>query len=202
MFVLNSFDRLAIYWAHKINVDSLNLKLCVFYTFWPKARMYIETGLCLVFTLSKTFIFLTSSVYSPSLNGQKRSKAGSCSFFRILLRKSLKHWVAKWRNLKGRDWHINLSSMRDPVTSTCLDFSHSNKLLIGSWFSISKGVDHICGYGFKCLSGSVIYTDKSECIAKLRFACVDFDFGCADLKWSTGSFFCLLELIRVVNHGH
>ena len=33
--------------------------------------------------------------------------AGTYSFLRCLLCKLLEHWEAKWRNLKGHDWHIN-----------------------------------------------------------------------------------------------
>ena len=45
--------------------------------------------------------------------------AGSFYFPRCLLRESLEHWAAKWRNLKGPDGQINFSSMRHSGRYLC-----------------------------------------------------------------------------------
>ena len=45
-----------------------------------------------------------------------------------------------------------------------------NKLLTDCRCSNSKSVNRVSYYGFKCLSGSLSSTDKSECVAKFRFA--------------------------------
>ena len=48
----------------------------------------------------------------------------------------------------------------------------TNKRLIHSWRTNAKSVNHISNHDFKCLSGSLIPTDMSECAAKFRFASV------------------------------
>ena len=71
----------------------------------------------------------------------------------------------------------------DPVT---FFLTLSSKLLIESWCSISESVYQISDYGFKCLARSVIWANKSECVAKLRFSPV--------LRWW---FFLVIE--RYIN---
>ena len=92
------------------------------------------------------------------------SLAGTCSVSVCLLCKLPKRWAAKLRNRKGM---IDISHfrVRDPVTGTCPKMILSNYLLIGWWCNISKSVNHIIDHYFKCLFGSVISTDKSECVA-------------------------------------
>ena len=48
----------------------------------------------------------------------------------------------------------------------------SNKLVIDSWNSIFESVNHFSNHSDKSLSGSVISTNQSECVAKFRFASV------------------------------
>ena len=59
--------------------------------------------------------------------------------------------------------------------TTFSQFDFFEQTLIDSWCSISKSVSHISDHGFNCLLGSVISTDKSECVAKFSFAFV-FEF--------------------------
>ena len=58
------------------------------------------------------------------------------------------------------------------LTGTCLNLTLSIKLMIDSWCSNSKIVNLISDHGFKCLLGSTISTDKTEYVAKFRFASV------------------------------
>ena len=51
-------------------------------------------------------------------------------------------------------------------------FDFSNKLLIDSWCSIFRSVNNIFDRGVKHLLGCAIPTDKSEYVAKFRFASV------------------------------
>ena len=64
--------------------------------------------------------------------------------------------------------------LSDPVTGTCFNVMSSNRLLIDNWCSISKGVSHISDYGFNYLLGSIVSTEKSESVAKFRFASTKF----------------------------
>ena len=50
----------------------------------------------------------------------------------------------------------------DPVAATCLILAFLNKLLIDSWRSISKSVNHFFDHGFECLFGSLISTDTIQ----------------------------------------
>ena len=70
-------------------------------------------------------------------------------------------------------WLTSTFRVWDPVTCNCLNLMCSNKLLIDSWCSSSKSFNHTSNQGFKCLSGFVISTNRSECVAKFRFACIN-----------------------------
>ena len=86
-----------------------------------------------------------------------------CSNFLITRQKN----VVTWKEL------IDISSLSvKPCDRYSSQFDLSNKSLVDSWCSCSKIVNHISDRSFNCLSGSVIPTDKSKCIAKFRFAAV------------------------------
>ena len=74
--------------------------------------------------------------------------------------KHLKH-SSKIASSEMNDWHINFSTMRPCV---------SVWIVIDSWRSTSKSVNLISDHAFRCISGSLISTDKSECVAMFRFA--------------------------------
>ena len=98
------------------------------------------------------------------------SMASVCSFSRCLLFKLLKYWAAKLRNLWKDMIAISTFRVWDSVTGMFLNLTFSNKFLLDSCCSISKS--QISNHGFKWLSGSVILTDKSECVSKFRLAFV------------------------------
>ena len=90
------------------------LKSC-FCTFGLERRMCIETSSCLVFILSKTSSFddIKESKQIPSVSVQNNLfLVGTGAFLRYLMCKLLKHWAAKWRNLRRNDWLRKFSGMR------------------------------------------------------------------------------------------
>ena len=81
----------------------------------------------------------------------------------------------------------------DTDWGTCLILTFSNTFLIDSccdllrsqlhhrsWRSSSRNVNHISYYSFRCVSGSVISTDMSECVANFCFASVVIFIWCLE----------------------
>ena len=66
-------------------------------------------------------------------------------------------------------WLIYQVLEYETVTGTCLNLTFSNKLVIDLWCSYSKLVNDISDHGIKCVLGSVVSTDKSECVVKFCF---------------------------------
>ena len=97
--------------------------------------------------------------------------AGTCLCSPCLLCNHLKHWVAKWRNLEWH-WHIKCLSMKR-YARYLSQLNFFEQTFDWQLMCIRKSLkNHIFDHGSKCLLGSVISIDESECVAKFHFASV------------------------------
>ena len=124
-----------------------------------------------IFLLNFLNSYFFANRFSWCLCFEYESVSGTCSFCVVYcsnFSNIRQHNGVAWKDMIGmptfRAW--------GPVTSTCLNVTFLNKLLIDSSSSIPKSVNQISDHDFKCLSGSLISTEKSECVAKFHFASV------------------------------
>ena len=148
---------------------------------------------------------------SSIVNGQNGLfLAGTCTLSRFLLRKHPKQWATKCCNLKRNDSHINflkwdcdfdffrtsagftagvvfpkVNHISDHgICEYCVISTFLRNFLTDIWRHFSKSVNHVSDQGFKCLSGSVMSTDKSDCVAKFK-ASLSCNFVFTELCIST-----------------
>ena len=144
----------------------------LFYTYWLKKNVYWNRLPLSVFILFKITFF---NVIVESSLLLKQSKLAS--FWQILVHFHFR--VVYYDNLSktgqqnGVTWKDMIDRLtfwvREPVTGNFLNITFLNKCLTESCCGIPKSVNQISHHGFKCFSGSVISSDKSECVAKFRF---------------------------------
>ena len=94
------------------------------------------------------------------------SLARTCSVLRFLTCK-FKHWVAKCRSLEKHYWDefFEYGTVWQVLVSISLFRTNFWLTVVVQFLK----VNHISNHGFKCLLGSVIPTEKSECGAKFCF---------------------------------